>query len=106
MTTRLQRILMIALLALTLALPAPLLAEELPVREPEAADMILDTVFCRPLGVVSTLLGTGIFLLASPFLVTAADEENASHAADKLVKDPFEFTFRRPLGTGECSFGR
>jgi hypothetical protein len=64
-------------------------------KEPSAGAMIADTFFARPLGLASTIVGSGVFIVSIPF---SALGENASTAFQKLVKDPFVFTFSRPLG--------
>jgi hypothetical protein len=60
-----------------------------------AAAMIADTAFARPLGLASTIAGSAVFLVSLPFSALGG---NASTALQKLVKDPFVFTFKRPLG--------
>lgn len=63
---------------------------------PSAAAMALDFVLVRPLGLVATIIGTGLFIAQLPldFFIKDAPEV----PAQKLIVDPAEFTFRRPLG--------
>jgi len=64
-------------------------------KDPSAGAMIADTVLARPLGLVTTIAGSAVFLVSLPFSGLGG---NASVALQKLVKDPFVFTFKRPLG--------
>ncbi|MFV0438303.1 MAG: hypothetical protein ACK5PS_13060 [Desulfopila sp.] len=66
--------------------------------EPAAGPEVLaaDALLVRPLGVVATLCGTVVFLVASPF---AAMGGNSQEVWDVLVADPARFTFQRPLGS-------
>lgn len=64
-------------------------------KDPSAGAMIADTVFARPLGLATTIAGSAVFVVSLPFSALGG---NASTALQKLVKDPFVFTFRRPLG--------
>ncbi len=61
----------------------------------DAIDIVLDTAFLRPLGIVSTVFGSVFFVVSLPF---AAITSSVGTSFDLLVKDPFEYTFRRPLG--------
>jgi hypothetical protein len=60
-----------------------------------AAAMTADLVFVRPLGIVATVLGCAVFVVSLPF---SALGSNTREASQKLVKDPAQFTFKRPLG--------
>ena len=63
---------------------------------PSAAAMAFDLVLVRPLGLVATVLGTGLFILDLPLSIAMG--EPPSEPAKKLVAEPAAFTFRRPLG--------
>ncbi len=63
--------------------------------EHSAGAMVIDTVAVRPLGLIATALGTGIFLVSLPFSVLGS---NVDQAAESLVIAPARFTFLRPLG--------
>ncbi len=52
-------------------------------------------VVVRPLGICATVLGGAIFLVTIPF---SAIGGNVGDAYNYLLKDPFMFTFNRPLG--------
>lgn len=57
--------------------------------------MTIDLVLLRPLGLVATVCGSVIFLVSSPF---SAIGGNSQEAWDKLVAEPAQYTFQRPLG--------
>lgn len=61
----------------------------------DATDIIIDTILLRPLGIVSTVFGTGFFVVSLPF---AAITGSTATSYELLIEDPFKYTFRRPLG--------
>jgi len=63
--------------------------------EPNGVTMAADFLVARPLGLVTTVIGTGLFLLALPFSAMAGDIETPAHY---LIQEPARFTFARPLG--------
>jgi hypothetical protein len=63
---------------------------------PSASAMAVDLLLIRPLGLVATVLGTGLFLVQLPLSLAIGDAPTGP--ADKLVVEPASFTFRRPLG--------
>lgn len=63
---------------------------------PGAGAMAFDLIFVRPLGLVTTVLGTGIFVLQLPFDIGSQNKVDV--AFEKLVKEPARFTFTRQLG--------
>jgi hypothetical protein len=63
--------------------------------EPDGSIIVLDVLIARPLGLASIALGTGIFIISLPFTLPTG---TVGTAADKLVADPFRFTFTRPVG--------
>ena len=60
-----------------------------------AAAMTADIAILRPLGVVSIVAGTAVFLVSLPFSALGG---NVKTASEKLVVKPVQFTFQRPLG--------
>lgn len=62
---------------------------------PDPGAIIVDLAAVRPLGIVATLAGTAVFIVAVPF---AALGGNTKDVWESLVVDPAEFTFKRPLG--------
>jgi hypothetical protein len=72
------------------------LAQEVPYekdRDPGA--MAADLVFARPVGLAAIVAGTAVFLFSIPFSLMGG---NTGQAWQKLVIDPTEYTFHRPLG--------
>jgi hypothetical protein len=78
-------------LILTVTWVTPIFAWE----EPDAFSMAADTILARPLGIAATILGTAFFVVSLPFTAASGSVDKA---AQKLVVDPFSFTFDRPLG--------
>jgi hypothetical protein len=63
--------------------------------EPTAGDMILDFLVARPAGLVASTIGIVFYIVSLPFSApTGSDDE----AYAKLVMEPVQFTFGRPLG--------
>lgn len=60
-----------------------------------AETMIVDLLIARPAGLAATALGSAVFVLSLPF---TASTGSVDVAARKLVQDPVNFTFARPLG--------
>ena len=58
-------------------------------------EMVVDALVVRPLGIVATILGAGLFVISLPFSLLG---RNVGEAGSKLVVDPAKFTFVRPLG--------
>jgi hypothetical protein len=63
--------------------------------EPEGGEMIYDFVIVRPIGIIATAVGSIFYVVSLPF---SAWGDNVDAAREKLVKDPFNYTFKRPLG--------
>jgi hypothetical protein len=64
---------------------------------PSGDAMIGDLIFVRPLSIVSIAVGLAAAIVATPFALAAG---NTSAVYGTLVKDPSDFAFCRPLGTG------
>jgi hypothetical protein len=64
-------------------------------QEPSAGAMLMDGVFARIPMTVVTIFGAVLFVVTLPFSATGG---NVGQAADKLVVEPFESAWRRPLG--------
>ncbi len=60
-----------------------------------AEAMVADVVIARPVGLVSTVVGSAVYVVSLPFSLLGGNEKQAR---EKLVKEPAEFTFKRPLG--------
>ena len=63
--------------------------------DPSGGAMMFDFAVVRPVGIVATAVGCVFFVISSPF---AALGGNIDTAGEKLVKDPVNYTFKRPLG--------
>jgi hypothetical protein len=72
-----------------------LAAEQTSSNEVSGSAMTADLLLVRPLGIVATVLGCAVFVVSLPF---SALGHNTKQASQKLVKEPAEFTFTRPLG--------
>jgi hypothetical protein len=65
--------------------------------EVSAGEIAFDALLIRPAGIVATAVGAAIFIVSLPFgLLSGSTEE----AAQKLVREPADYTFVRPLGQG------
>ena len=61
----------------------------------------IDLLFYRPLGLLTTIVGTAVFIGVSPFTALASIPEphNAFHkTANIFIVAPANYTFSRPLG--------
>jgi len=58
-------------------------------------EMVFDALIVRPVGIVGTIFGCGVFVVSLPFAMIA---DNVSNTFDKLVAKPAKYTFKRPLG--------
>lgn len=61
----------------------------------KATDMVVDVVVVRPLGLVTTVIGTVLTVVALPFTIPSGSVEAS---ARELIVRPAEYTFKRPLG--------
>lgn len=64
-----------------------------------AGAMAFDLIVVRPISLVATVLGSGLFILSLPLVLIQRDAPVA--AANKLVVEPARYTFDRPLGVME-----
>jgi len=58
-------------------------------------EIAVDLLLARPLGLIGTVLGTAVHGVG---LIFSIPGDNVSESADILVKEPFHYTFNRPLG--------
>lgn len=58
-------------------------------------EMVFDALVVRPVGIVGTIFGCGVFVVSLPFSMLA---DNVSTTFDTLVAKPAKYTFKRPLG--------
>ena len=67
--------------------------------KPSAGAMAFDLVIVRPVALVATVIGTGLFFLSVPLSIIQG--EPPGDPAKKLVVEPAKYTFDRPLGVME-----
>mgnify|MGYP001205263620 CR=1 FL=1 len=86
-----------SILALTCMLTAGLAcAQDSPPNQTASADAVAaDLLVARPGGFAATVLGTAVFIVGLPFTLINGSTEQA---AQKLVVEPAQYTFARPLG--------
>ena len=94
MQSQFAKCLKVMTLALVLAFPATGWSNTVE-ETPSALAMTGDAFFVRPVMLVTTILGTAIFIVSSPF---AALGGNIDESFEQLVEGPFETTFIRCLG--------
>jgi hypothetical protein len=63
--------------------------------KPSAEEMLFDVLLVRPLGLMTTIVGSGFFLVSLPFSVMGG---NTVDVFGELVAGPAAFTFSRPVG--------
>lgn len=68
-------------------------------KDPTAMGMAADMLLARPLGLVATVIGTTVFVVALP--ITVFQDGGVENSAAKLVVEPARYTFVRPLGESE-----
>src|SRR5437764_1062324 len=64
--------------------------------EKKAGTLAADVFIYRPAGVLLTVTGAALFVLILP---ATAISGGTRDTANTLVKTPYKFTFRRPIGT-------
>lgn len=63
---------------------------------PSAEAMTIDLLVVRPVSLVATVLGLAVFIVQAPLSVF--HEDGLKTTGRKLVLEPAQFTFARPLG--------
>jgi len=91
MRRRMILVLLAALLVSVFGTAHAQLAQE----EPTGEGIIFDMVILRPAGAVVLVGGTALFIVSYPLALITKSEKTT---AKKLVVEPYEFTFGRPLG--------
>jgi len=61
----------------------------------KATDMVVDVMVARPLGLLATVVGTALTVVALPFTIPSGSVESS---ARELILRPADYTFNRPLG--------
>ncbi len=93
MNSRFKKFLAVVAISAVTALPA--MAEEQLPAERRGGDMAIDMVLARPIGLLSVIGGSVLFVVSLPFTIPSGSMDAA---ADELVKKPINYTFKRPLG--------
>lgn len=88
-----------AVLSVGAALPAAAQDDQILDNKPSVGAMAIDLILIRPLSLVGTVVTTGLFVLQLPLAIPQG--EMPREAAQKLVVEPFQYTFTRPLGVTE-----
>lgn len=86
---------LLAVLAISMVTALPAMAEEQLPEERRGGDMAIDMVLARPIGLLSVIGGSVLFVVSLPFTIPSGSMDEA---ADELVRKPINYTFRRPLG--------
>jgi len=63
---------------------------------PPAGVMLGDFIFLRPFGLAATIIGVVGTVITLPVAIPSG---STGAVTQKLIVDPFNFTFTRPLGT-------
>ncbi len=63
---------------------------------PSGGEMMIDAILIRPLGMVSVVLGSALFVVALPFTLISG---SVKQSGNRLVGYPLKFTFTRKLGS-------
>ena len=72
------------------------LAQDKPARNEFTAEkMVADLILVRPAGIVATVFGSAVFIVALPFSLLGGNTDDAYR---NLIVAPAKFTFQRPLG--------
>ncbi len=64
-------------------------------REPSSAEVLVDAVIARPIGLLTTIAGAAAFVVSLPFTLPSKSVDRAKEA---LVVSPARYTFKRPIG--------
>jgi len=67
---------------------------------PSAGAMAFDLLLVRPVGVVATVFGVGLFVLNLPLSIIQGEPPAAP--AKRWIAEPARYTFQRPLGEMEA----
>ncbi|HSC75783.1 MAG TPA: hypothetical protein VLB90_06065 [Pseudomonadales bacterium] len=70
---------------------------------PSALAMTTDLIILRPVGVVATVLGSVMWVVAAPFTLPVG---GGTEAYDVLMKEPATYTFFRCLGCTRPGYNR
>ena len=94
LSEKLSKLMMVFSLALVLMAPQIGYSQAVD-EDPSAVAMAGDLIIARPLLLVATVLGTGLYVVSLPFSLAGG---NAAEAGETLVVGPAKATFVRCLG--------
>ena len=95
------RIIVVLVLSASLAMPAYAAQKSEPkegvgpCEGPSAEAIIADTLILRPVGIVAMVVGFAGAIIAFPFAILS---NSTDRVKQKLLVEPFEYTFKRPVG--------
>lgn len=75
--------------------------ERNPDTDPSAAKVVADGLIARPLGLATTIAGTGLFVATLPFSLPSG---SVRESARGMIKRPGGWTFVRPMGRPDKRF--
>jgi len=85
---------LILIVSFILCMFSPVYADST-IDKPSAEEMLFDVFLVRPLGLITTVVGSGFFVVSLPFSVMGG---NSMDVFGELVAGPAAFTFSRPVG--------
>jgi hypothetical protein len=90
------------LVCFVFGLVSPLWAEtgltyEVRTNEPTGEGMVADLALARPMGLAALVFGVATSIVALPFALMTC---KTGKMYEKLVVEPYSYTFSRPLGEG------
>jgi hypothetical protein len=97
----------VAALALALSLLSPAWGQGDEARGPRACEgpaaeaIVFDALVLRPIGLASMVVGFAGALVAYPFALLS---HSADRVTQKLIVEPFEYTFKRPVGDEDYKY--
>ncbi len=56
---------------------------------------LFDLIFLRPMGIAACAVGVAATVVSFPFAITTGA---GAEVGERLIVEPFDYTFRRPLG--------
>ena len=90
-----RKFLAVLAVSATLATPTATFASGYVDERPGFGAMLVDGVLVRPLGLGGLVLGAATWVVTLPFSALGG---NVGEATQRLIVEPAQFTFTRPLG--------
>jgi hypothetical protein len=72
-----------------------------PCMAPPAEAIVFDALIMRPLGLVAMAVGAVFSIVAYPFAFASGSKDSVTQ---KLIYEPYAFTFLRPMGVDDYNF--